>query len=115
MRSLEQTLREANLQIRQVLSALANPEAGPIAVDADLLVHLLTRLQEAGERLGSELPGDGQAPTVEVDTYYENLEQLREVLPALHARLLAERTQLERERRHLRAASGWAQASKETL
>jgi O-succinylbenzoate synthase len=115
MQLLDHTLREANLQIQQVLRALAHPVAGPIAVDADMLVHLLARLQEAGEKLAGAPPRDGGVYTAELDAYRDNLQQLREVLPALHVRLLAERAQLEQERRHLGAASRWAQASKETL
>jgi hypothetical protein len=47
--------------------------------------------------------------------YRRHLEDLKQFLPDLHVRLLAERARLESARAHLSAASAWAGARKETL
>jgi hypothetical protein len=43
------------------------------------------------------------------------MERLRDLLPSIHAQLLAERARIEAERARLRAASEWACASRQTL
>lgn len=43
------------------------------------------------------------------------MEQLAQILPRIHGRLLTEKARMEIARAHLAAASAWAQASQNTL
>jgi len=47
--------------------------------------------------------------------YRINLEKLKQFLPSLHVRLLAEKSRLETLRNHTTAAVAWSRASKQTL
>ena len=47
--------------------------------------------------------------------YRGNLEKLKEFLPALHARLLAEKARLKTAKAHVEAAAAWVRASTRTL
>jgi hypothetical protein len=51
----------------------------------------------------------------EIKEYCDCLERLRDVLPTLQTRLLAQRSRLEPEREHVQAAAAWAQCAKDML
>jgi hypothetical protein len=51
----------------------------------------------------------------EVSDYRRSVEQLQQMLPAMHARLVKEKARLEAARTHLAAAAAWAQASTRSL
>ena len=103
----ETALRETNRRLASLLEDLSaeNPRCL-----GDKMERILTELLKAG-------PWVQQAAAVvelreEVEKYRRHLQQLRELLPGVHSRLLVERARLESERAHLEAASAWAQATR---
>jgi len=112
--SLKQSLQDANGKMRQMLGMLVLQDSGPLQVSAGDLSELLSSIQYASHELASHEDG-AKAAKSELSEFHRNLEQLKVALPHLHSRLLAERARLELQRRHLNAASHWAEASKGTL
>ncbi len=47
--------------------------------------------------------------------YFSNLENLKRLLPDVHVRLLAEKSRLETARTHVRAATAWGRANRNSL
>ena len=61
-------------------------------------------------------PSDaGAALEKESLEYRSNLEKLKQFLPDLHGRLLAEKARLENAQLHVGAAAAWVRASKKIL
>lgn len=108
-------LGQANRRLRSWLQNLA-PEANAGPATPLQMNALLGELLKAGERLRAGFP---PAPAPELDSeifdYRKNLEQLRDLMPFIHAQLLKERARLEQERTRLESAGQWAQASQQTL
>ncbi len=111
---LKQSLQTANGKMRQMLGILVLQDSGPLQVTAGDLSDLLMSIQYASHELESH---ENHAKSVksELSEFHRNLEQLKLALPHLHTRLLAERARLELQRRHVNAASHWAEANKGTL
>jgi hypothetical protein len=96
------------------LPDLRNQAAGNAATPKQM-TGLLSELLEAGKWLRAI--GDHATPELERDLaeYREQVERLRELLPAIHESLLRERSRLESERERLKAAEEWVRASRQTL
>ena len=111
---LARDLREANQRLVGRLQALSRaPALIPPEQMAGLLSELL-RFAELRERLPDETQRTSQLQA-ELALYRRSVESLREVLPAIYTRLLAERSRIEAERSRLRAADEWARTSRQTL
>jgi hypothetical protein len=111
-------LRESNRQLRQSLDRV-NVGCGDCrAASPEEINGLLSQLLQFGASLRAEaLPAPGIDPEAdaEIEQYRRNVERLRELLPAIHRQLLAERTRIEAQRARLATAEDWARASRQTL
>jgi hypothetical protein len=67
-------------------------------------------LRELPRNLPKELELEQQ-----LSKFRQHLEQLKLILPALHARLLAEQTRLSQTQTQFNAAAAWIQANQKTL
>jgi hypothetical protein len=106
-------LRIANGNLRAGLARLL-PEPNPSApLHPNDLSGLLTALLQARECLRSVAP-DAELEKA-VSEYRSTVEQLANILPRIHGRLLTEKARLEIARAHLNATAAWAQASQDTL
>lgn len=76
---------------------------GELLRAADCLRNLPANL-----KAGSEL-------AQEISEYQGNLEKLKQFLPDLHGRLLAEKARLQSVQAHVAAAAAWARTSQKTL
>jgi len=76
---------------------------------------LLSELMRAGEWLRELPPDRDSALEQELSAYRRNVERLRDLLPAIHSALLAERARLESERARMTSAAAWARGSRQTL
>jgi hypothetical protein len=112
-----EALRQVNENLRSALIRL-RPERKPSsAITPQDFSDLRSQLQQAAECL-RHLPRDSEAATAfekESLEYRNNLEKLKRFLPDVHARLLAERSRLEKARTHVAAAAAWGRASRNTL
>ncbi len=82
------------------------------------MAALLSELLRVGTSLRAEsISGRRHDPALdaELEAYRYNVERLRDILPAIHEQLLAERARLEAQRTRVRAAEDWARASRQTL
>ncbi len=111
---LKQSLQDANGKMRHMLAMLVLQDSGPLQVGAEDLSNLLFSIQYASHQLESHADSINTVKS-EISEFHRHLEQMKTALPHLHSRLLAERARLELERRHLNAATHWAEASKGTL
>lgn len=115
--SRSQNLRDTNRRLRYWLDHMA-PSPSQMAVTPEDMAALLSELLRAGAELRAEPVAD-RANDPELDaelaTYRGNVERLRELMPLIHRRLLAERARLEAQRERVRSAAEWARASRQTL
>lgn len=83
----------------------------------DLLSELLALLLQGAEWLRAASPAELACPEaqLEINRYRESMLQLRQRLPHLQTQLLMRRSQLEKERAHLQAATAWASAGQCTI
>jgi len=119
------TLREVNEKVRHALQRY-RPELQHCSVIApgefsSLLAELLRARNCLCELKATPGPLPGQAHEIrdalaeEMREYRSNLEKLRQILPSLQLRLLAERNRMQQAQSHVVAATAWAGASKKTL
>ncbi|HZQ23157.1 MAG TPA: hypothetical protein VFA89_10175 [Terriglobales bacterium] len=107
-------LDESNASLGNHLRKLTDPELNVAWLSAEL-VGVLSDLRDLGEWLRSETATRDRLPVhQQLLEYRAKLEQLRNVMCALHSRLLTERSRLQAERTHLNTASEWARASRKT-
>lgn len=110
-------LRDANRNLRLGLVRLQ-----PDSNIADPLVpsnfsSLLAQLMRVAECL-RDISSEGLRNielAKELSEYRANLQELAQVLPIVHGRLLTEKTRLEIVRSHVHAAASWTQLSQKTL
>jgi len=110
-------LHQVNASLRSVLTRLRPEQTRCLNIKPQDFSNLLTDLLQGAECLRN-LPAnahDASQAEKESSEYRKNLEQLKQFLPDVHGRLLAERARLENTRLHLAAATAWAQARKKTL
>jgi len=110
-------LRQANDSLRSALLRLRPEQRQCSAIRPQELSDLLAQLLRAGECL-RRLPAHLETAAAlqqESLEYRRNLEKLRDFLPGLQGRLLAEKARLEGAKAQVAAAAAWARASKKTL
>ncbi len=112
-----ETLRQVNENLRSALHRLRPEQRDGSTIGPREFSAILSQLLRAAECLRCRRPhSDGTlAFDKEPLEYRNNLEELKDFLPEVHARLLAEKSRLETARNHLAAATAWSRASKQTL
>ena len=116
-KSALETLRQVNAHLRWALTHFRPEQSLCLTVQPQDFSDLLAQLLQGAECLRN-LSGHAQdAPEMERESseYRENLENLRQFLPDLHSRLLAEKARLEDAQLHVATAMAWARGSKKTL
>jgi hypothetical protein len=111
------TLRLVNDNLRSALIRLRPEQKHCSAIRPQDFADMLGELVRAADCLRN-LPANlkaGSELEKEISEYRGNLEKLKQLLPDLHGRLLAERARLQSVRAHVAAAAAWAGASKKTL
>ena len=112
-----ETLRQVNENLRSALVRLRPDQKHCSAIMPQDFSDLLSHVLRAAECLRRP-PAQSQASVAfdkESLEYRNNLEKLKDFLPDLHGRLLAEKSRLEMAQTHVAAAAAWARASKKTL
>jgi len=111
-----ENLRQTNRRLRFCLEGLAPDRVHPTSPTPQLISELLSELVRSGAWLRRDLPeSQGHQLRAELAEYRQNLECLRERMPAIHSHLLAEKARLEAERTRIESAVEWAQGSRQTL
>ena len=110
LREVNQNLREALFRLQPERKACASIQPGDLS---DLEAQIARaaeclRLQSAPVEFAADLEREKLA-------YRRNLEELKQFLPSLHVRLVAEKARLEAARQRLAAADSWAQARRKIL
>ena len=113
MPSAVESLREINGYLRLALVGLQPERRHCSTITPQDFTAILNQLLRAGSL------GDHFESSVEVEKelleYRGNLEKLKQLLPDLQGRLLAEKARLENALSQLASAEVWAQASKTTF
>jgi len=112
-----ETLRQVNDTLRSALTHL-RPERKPCStIQPQDFSALLAQLLRAAECLRHPPAGSEAIAQFarEAREYRSHLEKLKQFLPALHLRLLAEKSRLETARTHVAAAAAWDRVRKKTL
>lgn len=112
-----ETLRQVNDSLRSALIRLRPERKDCVTIRPQDFSDILSQLLRAAECLGRlPLNSDaGAALEQESLEYRSNLEKLKQFLPDLHGRLLAEKTRLENAQLHVAAAAAWTRTSKKIL
>jgi hypothetical protein len=111
-----ETLRQVNDNLRSALIRLRPEQKHCSTIMPQDFSDLLSQLLRAAECLRRP-PAQSQAVALDKESleYRSNLEKLKDFLPDLHGRLLAEKSRLETAQTHVAAAAAWARANKKTL
>jgi hypothetical protein len=112
-----ETLRQVNDNLHSALIRLHPEQKHCSTVRPQDFSDILSQLLRAAGCL-RRLPAQPEAAAAlekESLKYRSNLEKLKDLLPDLHGRLLAEKSRLETAQTHVAAAAAWARASKNTL
>lgn len=91
---------------------------GRLTITPECMGALLSELLRTGADLRSQsIPPRGMDPAwdQELDTYRQNVERLRDLLPSIHSHLLAERARIESQRARVHAAAEWVRTARQTL
>lgn len=117
MPPLLQSLRDTNRRLGFVLDRMLAQHGQPGAATPEHMASLLSELLLAGASLRTEPVSPRKDPELdrELEAYRGNVERLRDLLPAIHGQLLAERARLEVQRARVKSAAEWARASRQTL
>lgn len=112
-----ETLRQVNENLRSALIHLQPEQKHCSTIRPQDFSDIMSQILRAAECLRhppahSEV---GAALEKEALEYRSNLEKLKDFLPDLHGRLLAEKARLETAQTHVATAAAWARASKKTL
>jgi hypothetical protein len=112
-----ETLRQVNDSLRSALIRLRPEQKDCSAIRPQDFSDILSQLLGAAECLGRLPLNSGAGGTLEQESleYRSNLEQLKQFLPDLQGRLLAEKARLENAQLHVAAAAAWTRASKKIL
>ena len=106
-------LQHANQRLERLLKGHNRPDVYRTESRQEDLAAVLSEILQVGEWLARhEFPAGDPELARELSHYRIHLEQMRDLMPVLHAELLTERARLEAERSHLESASAWAEASK---
>ena len=112
-----ETLRQVNDNLRSGLVRLCPEQKHCSTITPQDFAGLLSNILRAAQCL-QRLRTQSEASTaIEEESleYLTNLEKLKDFLPDLRGRLLAEKSRLESAQTHVAAAAAWARASKKTL
>jgi hypothetical protein len=111
------SLRCANGNLRAGLARLLPGPNASAPLDARDLSNLLSLLLRAADCLRGIPPNAVPDANLkkEISAYRSTVEQLAQILPSIHGRLLTEKARLEIARAHVAATTAWAQASHNTL
>jgi hypothetical protein len=118
MPSILQNLRETNRRMGEWLDNIAAERGQPAVPTSEQMAAVLSELLRTGGWLRAQpLPQKADDPELhrELEQYRRHVQRLSELLPSIHAQLLAERARLEAQRARVRAAGEWARASRQTL
>jgi hypothetical protein len=111
-----QTLLQVNQALRAALVFLDPAHTLCSSVRAQHFHFLLIQILRAGECLRQpRATAESAALTPALREYLEHLHVLRQILPDLHANLLAEKARLEVAQSHITAATAWVRANRATL
>jgi hypothetical protein len=106
-----QALREANHRLDLLLTTLGRAQ-DCFPISAEQMAAALAEVLRVGEWLRAGLSNQTEnGMPEELRRYRQHLEQLRQLLPGVHAQLLTERSRLEAERTHLESAAAWARSA----
>lgn len=113
---LARNLHDATSRLTLLMDSIApDSTTSPVAASPQQMEGLLSELMRAGEWLRF-LPNHREpALEQELSEYRETVTRLRDLLPAIHAALLHERSRIEQERSRIAAAAEWARRSRQTL
>ena len=118
MPSLLVNLRETNQRLHSWLESVVPQNAQSPVPTPEQMAALLSELVRTGAGLRQEpVSAKRNDPDLdaELETYRCNVERVRDVLPAIHSHLLAERVRLEAQRARVQSAEQWARVSRQTL
>jgi hypothetical protein len=117
MSNASESLHIANGNLHAGLARLLPEPHASVLLNSEDLSSLLTELLRAGDCLRSIAPDSARDAELEkeISEYRRNLEQLAQILPCVHGRLLTEKARLEIAQAHVTAAAAWAQASTKIL
>jgi hypothetical protein len=112
-----ETLREVNDNLRSALIRLHPERKLCSSIRPQDFSDLLSHILRAGECLRRQRPQSEASVALNEESleYRSNLEKLKDFLPDLHGRLLAEKSRLETAQTHVAATAAWARASNKTL
>ena len=112
-----ETLRQVNDNLRSALIRLRPEQKHCSTIMPQDFSDLLSQVLRAAECLRRPLTQSEASIALDKESleYLNNLEKLKDFLPDLHGRLLAEKSRLETAQAHVAAAAAWARASKKTL
>ncbi len=116
MTDLADRWRVANQKLRHLAECITSATDQPTHLALGYLTALGEELKHTETLLReTQSPTSPRRLDEPVLEYRNCLKRLLEVLPALQAQLLAERSRLEPERERLQAAAAWAQCTKALL
>jgi hypothetical protein len=112
-----ETLRQVNDNLRSALLRLRPEQTHCSTIRPQDFSDLLGQLLLAAECMRRPPSRSEAAVAFEKESleYRSNLEELKDFLPGVRGRLLAEKSRLESAQSHVAAAVAWARASKVTL
>ncbi len=112
-----ETLRQVNDNLHSALTRLQPEQKHCSAIRPQDFSDIMNQILRAAECLKRSPAPPVSATELERETlkYRRNLEKLKDFLPDLHERLLAEKARLETAQSHVAAAAAWARASNKTL
>ncbi len=106
-----QAIADANRKLDLLLQVL-RPAQESFSISAEHMAAVLAEVLRVGEWLRAGLAHNAEGRMAEeLERYRLHLEQLRQLLPSVHAQLLTERSRLQAERAHLDAAAAWARTA----
>jgi hypothetical protein len=112
-----ETLRQVNDNLRSALIRLRPERKLCSSIRPQDFSDLLSQLLRAAECLRRQRTQSEASVALEEESleYRSNLEKLKDFLPDLHGRLLAEKSRLETAQTHVAAVAAWVRASNKTL
>jgi len=112
-----ETLRTANRDLRAGIARLLQEPNASAPLRANDLSGLLEKLVGAAgcvRGISADSMPEGELENA-ISEYRRTIEELAQILPRVHGRLLTEKACLEIAQAHLTATAAWAEASQKTL
>ncbi|HEX8815597.1 MAG TPA: hypothetical protein VF753_08860 [Terriglobales bacterium] len=110
-------LQRVNTSLAAAISRFQPEHTRASAIQAEELSALRKEIRCAANCIRELPPHATNEPALEkhLSDFRHHLEQLKQVLPALHARLLAEQARLSQTQTQINAAAAWVEANQRTL